>query len=32
VSQVFADIGMVAGESRALVLSIDALPRNARDF
>jgi DNA-binding MarR family transcriptional regulator len=30
--QVFADIGMAAGESQALVLSIDALRRNAGDF
>ena len=29
---VFADIGMTAGQSQALVSSIDALPRNAGDF
>jgi DNA-binding MarR family transcriptional regulator len=30
--QLFADIGMAAGESQALVLSIDALRRNAGGF
>ena len=30
--QVFADIGMDAGESQALVSSIETLRRNAGDF